>query len=183
MNITFRRANRSDLDVIFSWLSASHVQEFWDNTQDHKDDILNFAHGRKDPSTYCDGKYIYWIAKTNDHPFAMLMTIQETADDPIDDIKLKHLSSTGNTYDIDFMIGDKNYVGKGYATITLIDFLNYFITELDGNADTFLIDPAVDNPRAKHVYMKAGFEYIDDFLMSGDVSGAGKPHHLLIKRL
>ena len=54
--------------------------------------------------------------------------------------------------------------------------------KFDASADTFLIDPASDNPRAKNVYMKAGFEHIADFVMSGDVSGAGKPHHLLIKR-
>lgn len=30
--------------------------------------------------------------------------------------------------------------------------------------------------------MKAGFEHIADFMMAGTVSGAGKPHHLLIKR-
>jgi len=30
--------------------------------------------------------------------------------------------------------------------------------------------------------MKAGFEHVTDFIMSGDVSGEFKPHHLLIKR-
>ena len=30
--------------------------------------------------------------------------------------------------------------------------------------------------------MKAGFEHVADFVMSGDVSGAGKLHHLLIKK-
>jgi hypothetical protein len=30
--------------------------------------------------------------------------------------------------------------------------------------------------------MKAGFEHVADFVMSGNVSGAGKPHHLLIRR-
>ena len=56
------------------------------------------------------------------------------------------------------------------------------IREFDVYADTFIIDPASDNPRAKNVYMKAGFEHVADFVMSGDASGAGKPHHLLIRR-
>jgi len=28
------------------------IMEFWDNTQAHKDDIVNFAEGRKTPSSY-----------------------------------------------------------------------------------------------------------------------------------
>lgn len=182
MSINFEKANVNHVDIIFGWLAEPFVQEFWDNTQGHKDDILNFVNGRKEPSNYCDGKYFYWIASWNGHPFAMLMTIQETAEDHIDDIKLSHLSKTGNTYGIDYMIGDKDYFGKGYGAKTLSEFLDFFRREFDGSADTFVIDPASDNPRAKHVYMKAGFELIADFVMGGDCSGAGKSHHLLIRR-
>jgi predicted acetyltransferase len=60
--------------------------------------------------------------------------------------------------------------------------MNYFRNTFDNKADVFLIDPAIDNPRAKHVYEGAGFSYIDDFVMAGDCSGAGKQHHLLIKK-
>ncbi|CCD04691.1 TPA: GNAT family N-acetyltransferase [Legionella pneumophila] len=183
MNITFEKANASHIELIFSWLKEPFVQEFWDNTQAHKDDILNFINGRTEPSSYADGKYVYWIASGNGHPFAMLMTIQETSEDEIDEIKLINLSKTGHSYGIDYMIGDKNYFGIGYGARTLIEFIDFFIKEVDPKADTFLIDPASDNPRAKHVYIKAGFEYVADFLMSGDVSGAGKLHHLLIKRI
>lgn len=181
MNIHFKKATINQINTIFSWLDEPHVQEFWDNTQAHKDDIVNFVNGRIQPSSYADGKYIYWIASDGDHPYAMLMTIQETIDEPIDEIKLLHLSTMGHTYSMDYMIGDKNYFGKGYGAKTLVEFVNFFRREFDSEADTFLIDPEVSNPRAKHVYMKAGFEYVGDFAMSGDVSGAGKMHHLLIK--
>jgi thiamine kinase-like enzyme/RimJ/RimL family protein N-acetyltransferase len=182
MNLQFKKVNASDIDTIFAWLSEPIVQEFWDNTQGHKDDILNFIDGRITPSSYADGKYVYWIASCDGHPFAMLMTIQETAEDHIDDIKLNHLSKTGHTYGIDYMIGNKNYFGKGYGAQTLSEFLDFFRKDFDVSADTFIIDPASDNPRAKKVYLRAGFEHIADFVMSGDVSGAGKPHHLLIRR-
>ncbi len=38
------------------------------------------------------------------------------------------------------------------------------------------------NIKAKHVYMKAGFKHVCDFIMDGDVSGAGKVHYLLIRK-
>lgn len=182
MNIQFEKATAKHIDIIFGWLAEPFVQKFWDNTQGHKDDILNFVQGRKVPSIYAGGKYVYWIARVDDHPFAMLMTIQETVEDHGPPIKLNYLSKTGHTYGIDYMIGNKNYVGKGYGAKTLSEFLNFFRREFDAKADTYIIDPASDNPRAKHVYMKAGFEHVCDFIMSGDVSGQGKLHHLLIRR-
>lgn len=183
MNIHFENANLSHIDCIFDWLAKPYIQEFWDNTQAHKDDILNFVHGRTEPSSYADGKYVYWIASCDGHPFAMIMTIQETPEEDINEIKLANLSKTGHSYSMDYMIGDKAYFGKGYGARTLIEFVDFFTKKVDLKADTFLIDPACDNPRAKHVYMNAGFEYIGDFIMSGDVSGAGKLHHLLIKHV
>jgi superfamily II DNA or RNA helicase len=47
----------------------ANVIEFWDNTQAHKDDIVNFAEGRKTPSSYASGEYVYWIAYLEDEAF------------------------------------------------------------------------------------------------------------------
>ncbi len=57
--ITFTHASAHHLSLIFDWLKEPHVQEFWDNTQGNKDDIINFIEGRTTPSTYCGGKYVY----------------------------------------------------------------------------------------------------------------------------
>ena len=180
--ITFKKATHADKEIIFSWLAEPHIQEFWDNTQAHKDDILNFMDGRKSPSSYCDGKYIYWLAFVGNEPYAMLMTILETPQSDIGALKLAQLSKTGNTYGMDYMIGNTAYLGKGYGAKTLIAFMRFLRSEFDTRADAFLIDPAADNPRAKRVYEKAGFKHISDFLMEGDCSGSGKLHHLLLKK-
>jgi len=181
--ITFEKVKTTHKEIIFSWLAEPHVQEFWDNTKGHKDDILNFMEGRKTHSSYCGGNVFYWVAKLTGKPFAMLMTGQATSRDPLDDIKLENLSKTGHTYGIDYMIGNKDYFGKGHGAKTLIQFIKYFQKSFDEKADTFLIDPVADNPKAKHVYEKAGFKHIADFVMGGDCSGSGKLHHLLIKKL
>lgn len=180
--LTFEKVTFAYEETIFSWLAEPHVQEFWDNTQGHKDDILNFMSGRKEPSNYCGGKYIYWIALDSGKPYAMLMTIQERVKDGIGELKLSHLSKTGHTYGLEYMIGSTEHIGKGYGAKTLIEFIDFFRNSFDKKADTFLIDPASDNPRAKRVYEKAGFKYIADFVMDGDCSGSGKLHHLLIKK-
>jgi RimJ/RimL family protein N-acetyltransferase len=182
MNIHFEKATQKHLDIIYAWLAQDFVAEFWDNTQAHKDDIVNFIEGRKTSSNYANGKYIYWLATCENEPFAMLMAIQETYKDDIGKEKLEHLSKTGHTYGIDYMIGNSKFFGKGYGAETLAKFIDFFRENVDPKADTFLIDPDYNNPRAKHVYIKAGFKHVGDFLMEGNVSGAGKFHHLLIKK-
>lgn len=183
MKIKFEKVTGAHLDTIFNWLTEPHIIEFWDNTQPHKDDIVNFAGRRKTPSSYAGGGYFYWIAYLEDEPFAMLMTIQETHKEDIGEEKLKRLSKTGNTYGLDYMIGNSKFFGKGYGSQTLSDFIDFFRESIDPKADTFLIDPDSANLRAKHVYMKAGFKHVCDFMMEGDVSGAGKIHHLLVKKI
>lgn len=182
MKIKFEKVTGAHLNTIFSWLTEPHVMEFWDNTQAHKDDIVNFAEGRKTPSSYAGGEYVYWIAYLEDEPFAMLMTIQEAHKEDIGEEKLKRLSKTGHTYGLDYMIGNPKFFGKGYGSQTLSDFIDFLRESIDPKADTFLIDPDSANLRAKHVYMKAGFKHVCDFIMEGDVSGAGKIHHLLLKK-
>ena len=182
MTIHFQQVTDVHISTILNWLSEPYVMEFWDNSDEHKNDILNFVNGRIVPSPYCDGKFVYWIASFDDQPFAMLMTIQETGEDDIGIEKISRLSKTGNSYGLDYMIGNRDFIGKGYGAKTLIDFLDFFRRDCDLKADTFLIDPASDNPRAKHIYEKAGFDHVCDFVMPGEVSGKGKVHHLLIRQ-
>ena len=131
MNFKFEKVEQSHLDIIFSWLDQDVIKEFWDNTQAHKDDIINFVGGRNLPSSYADGKYIYWIASLNDEPFAMIMTIQETHKDDICQEKIVRLSRTGNTYGLDYMIGNLEFFGKGYGATTLMQFMDYFRASID----------------------------------------------------
>jgi RimJ/RimL family protein N-acetyltransferase len=137
--------------------------------------------GRKTKSDYCDGLYVYWIGSLEGVPYCMIMTIQEKPEYDIGQIKIDHLSKTGNSYSLDFMIGNKDYFGKGYGAKTLENFVDFFRHEIDLNADTFLIDAAITNPRAKYVYEKAGFKYIADFIMPGNGAFRGDESHFLVK--
>ncbi|MFN8912512.1 MAG: GNAT family N-acetyltransferase, partial [Alphaproteobacteria bacterium] len=148
MVIHFEKVTEAHLDSILSWLLETHVMEFWDNSQAHKDDIVNFIQGRKTPSTYVDGNYVYWIASIEYEPFAMLVTIEETHKQDIGEGKLKRLSKTGHTYGLDYMIGNTKFFGQGYGAITLSDFISYFRESVDPKADTFFIDPVSNNHKA-----------------------------------
>ena len=181
--ITFQKACLKHKDFIFNWLNEPHVQEFWDNSQAHKDDIRIFLHGRNEPSDYADGRYVYWIGLLDDVPYALLMTIKEYPGEDREKIKNDYISTTGSTYSIEFMIGKTEYFGKGLGARTLEEFTKFFQDQVDVKADTFFIDPDVANPRAKHVYGKAGFVHVGDFVMGGKGVFRGHEMNFLVKKL
>ena len=181
--INFRQATIEDKNTIFHWLSEPDVQEFWDNSQAHKDDILNFMNGRKEPSSYANGEYVYWLALADNIPYSLIMTINELPQKDREQIKNDHLSTTGSTFSMEFMIGNKDYFGKGLGSKTLEEFVKFFHETVNNNADTFFIDPDEKNPRAKHVYEKAGFTYVGDFIMGGQGVFLGHKTHFLVKKL
>lgn len=152
MNIRFEKASTNHIDIIFSWLAEPHIQEFWDNSKEHKEDILNFVDGRKQPSNYCDGLYTYWVGSVDAEPYCLVMTLQEKSEYDIPPLKRVHLSKCGHTYSMDYMIGNSCYFRKGLGAKTLDVFIEFFRREYDAKADNFFIDPDVTNPRAKHVY-------------------------------
>lgn len=181
MTFTFRTLTPKDINVIYGWLAEPHVMEFWDNGRDHKDDILNFAGGRKTPSTYFGGMFTYWIGFKDNMPFAFIMTHEENEDTEPPAYMQPYLSKTGKTIGLDFCIGNPDYLGKGLAGPTLEAFTTFFSTEIEPKADTYLIDPYIDNPRAIHVYEKAGFEIQTEFVQEGGYFD-GQKGFLLIKK-
>ncbi len=162
-NIHFEKATLSHKDLIFEWLEEPHMKEFWDNSQEHKDDILNFMNGQKQHYFY--GTTTYWVGFLDDQSFCFLLTDELLADqDDLTDLLRAYLSKTGKTISLDFGIGNKIFLGKGLAAPTLQKFVEFYNARIDPQADTFFIDPNENNPRAKHVYEKAGFKVVDKYI-------------------
>ena len=178
--ITFSKAALKHKNIIFSWLDEPHVKAFWDNSQEHRDDILNFINNHK--QTYFGGISTYWIGQIGNEPYCLLITSQYLDNQELSQLHRKNLSQTGKTYSIDFTIGHKDYLGRGLAAPTLEVFTQFIHDQVDVSVDTFLIDPDVNNPRATHVYEKAGFKRVGDFKVDdGYFSG----HHslLMVKKI
>ena len=178
--IKFKKADPSHLDLIFSWLNEPHMIEFWDNTQEHKDDIVNFIHGRKQHYFY--GTTQYWIGSIDDEPFCFLLSDILLPDQDLPALYRSYLSTQGNTIALDFGIGNKKRLGQGLASPTLAAFVQFYHDKVDQQADTFLIDPDANNPRAKHVYHKAGFDEVGTY---DPEAGAfiGQTSYLMVKKI
>ncbi|OHX12547.1 hypothetical protein BI347_02780 [Chromobacterium sphagni] len=170
--LSFESVSSQHLTMLMNWLDSPHVQEFWDNSLEHREDINIFANGRKVESTYFEGIFSYWIGKYEDIPFCLLMTSPISEGDDIPSIWMEFLSKTEKNFSIDFCIGNMSFLGKGLAANALNNFITFFNSKIEPKARVFLIDPDEKNPRAKRVYMKAGFKQVGSFKMpSGYFSG------------
>lgn len=180
MNITFEKADLRHLEIIFAWLAEPHMMEFWDNSQAHKDDILNFIYGRKQHYFY--GTTKYWVGSINQEPYCFLLSDILQPDQNLSALHKKNMSLVGHTISLDFGIGNTKYLGQGLAVPTLKKFINFYKEMVDPLADTFFIDPDENNPRAKHVYAQAGFEQVGEFEVQ---AGAfkGSVSYLMVKRI
>lgn len=181
MNIQFKKANLQHQKFIFEWLEEAHMKEFWDNSQEHKDDILNFINGKKQQYFY--GTTMYWVGFLDDQPYSFLLTDQiHTDEEDLTDLHIAQLSKTGTTIAIDFGIGNKTFLGKGLAAPTLQAFVKFYHAHIDPKADTYFIDPAESNPRAKHVYEKAGFDVVGKYNVCRG-SFKDSKSYLMVKKL
>lgn len=168
MNIHFKKATLDQKDTIFGWLDEPHMQEFWDNSPEHREDILNFMDGRVTPSSYHGGLFDYWVGSIDGKPYCLVMTHEEHAGDEQAPEPFKpYLSDPGETYSLDFGIGNPDFVGKGLAAPTLKAFMDFLAQDIDPRTKRFLIDPGTNNPRAVHVYQKAGFKIVSKFKQEG----------------
>lgn len=181
--IRFKKASIEDYELLMQWLKEPHIMEFWDNSPEHREDILIFMQGRSKPSPYFGGIFTYWVAMLDQTPYSLLMTSEILNTEPdLLPIWQAHLSKKGKTYSIDFLIGNKHYLNRGLAGPTLEAFARYISDVIDLEVDTFFIDPAVSNSRAIHVYEKAGFEIKGEF--QRDFEGEQNVKHLLmVKKL
>jgi RimJ/RimL family protein N-acetyltransferase len=180
MDFHFKKAKPEHIDIIFSWLAEPHMMEFWDNTQEHKDDILNFIHERKQDYFY--GTTQYWVGYIDEDPYCFILSDIFESDQDISEVHRAYLSKSGHTIGLDFGIGNTNYLGKGLAAPTLNAFVDFYHNQIDPLADTFFIDPDENNIRAKHVYDKAGFKKVGSF--SG-TAGAfmGQTTYLMVRKI
>ena len=70
--------------------------------------------GRKDVSPYFEGVFDYWIRSVNNEPFCLLMTSEISIhESDLRYVWKSHLSTSGKTCGLDFMIGNPKFLGKG----------------------------------------------------------------------
>jgi RimJ/RimL family protein N-acetyltransferase len=152
----FFRVERKYQEIILDWFKADHVKEYYygDGLQSTLNNLELYCQGINNNGRY---SFDHWISYLEDEPFGFLMTSSlEGSGNPDNSkwyIEGKH------TFTLDLLIGPKVFLGRGLAA----RMIQEFILDKFSHADYFIIDPAKSNPKAIHVYEKAGFKTVDEF--------------------
>lgn len=145
MKITFifKPLQKTDLPLLFEWLSLPHVAEWWRETKDYE----SFAKKYKNYIAIDEvGPYLIY---DKDKPIGYI-SWYDAAHDPI-----RNETFPKPTYGMDMFIADLNYLGKGYGQKIIKQFIDEIIMPM--NPAKIIIDPEITNERAIHVYEKVGF--------------------------
>lgn len=140
LHLTFKLAELGQRHLIHNWIAQEHIKQWLhgDGLRNTHDDLDGFFTG----SSWAQ----HWIAYDKDIPFAYLLTGDAGKD----------------AITLDLFICDINYLGKGFG----VQLIQEFLTSQFAHKNEVLIDPEATNTRAIHVYEKAGFRTVDEFIAS-----------------
>lgn len=158
-HIYFERVKTSHKKIILSWFSEDHVKKFYygEGLQNTLRNLELYCQGTNDNGRYT---FDHWIAFYDEIPFGFLMTSPITGPyDPNDDYNKWYVEDK-QTFTLDLLIGNKDFLGKGFAQI----MIQQFILIKFSDADFFIIDPESTNRKAIRAYEKSGFKKIEEFI-------------------
>ncbi|MBA2307335.1 GNAT family N-acetyltransferase [Candidatus Dependentiae bacterium] len=152
--VTFKEVTAENLPLLFQWFKQSYVQQWWPTPQ--KDEFFaNFLQRIRSKDTrpylvFIDNKPIgyiqyYHIDRSLEKSGAWLPELPEA------------------TVGTDQFIGDPDYLGKGYGTLFIKEFIKYLTNTLEPHITTIIVDPDPSNQAAIRCYEKVGFIVVGTF--------------------
>jgi aminoglycoside 6'-N-acetyltransferase len=153
LTLTFTPLQEHSLPLLLEWLETPHVKAWWDQAIVWNMDLIKekfgaYVHGHKKlmrAYIICaDGKEIGYIQLYNAHDFPRE-----------DEVTLDELPNSLAAFDI--FIGNPAYVGKGYGSQIMRQFL---AEHIDPQYEACIVDPDTANVAAIRAYEKSGFEKI-----------------------
>lgn len=157
MPFHFAHLKKEQAELVKTWLKLDYVSPYWygaglENTLQAID---RFVRGK-------EKLFTLWIAYDGETPFGFLMTSDIEYGENIP--HTKYMQKGARATSLDLLIGNKEYLGKGLAHQMILDFLSqHFPKEVD-----VFIDPGTNNAKAIHVYQKAGFVPLEEFIPEWD---------------
>lgn len=156
ISFTFKKVTPDDLPLLFKWFQEPHIQKWWPVPE--KDEFFE--------------KFLARIRSKETVPYLAFLDNQ-----PIGYIQYYHIDRTlekagawlpadlpETTVGIDQFIGNPEYIGKGYGTEFIKEFIKYLANVLEPNVTTIITDPEPENFAAIRCYEKVGFKHIGTYI-------------------
>lgn len=143
----FKRLTISDFPLLFVWLTAPHVKEYWDtDTYYDEKDIYDKYYPRM-----LNERIKMYIIYSELRPIGYIQTYKEYDQDKY----LINEESVG----IDIYIGDSDFLHKGYGKDIISEFISKYVFS-NKLVNYCVIDPELKNVIAQKAYYKVGFRHV-----------------------
>lgn len=151
--ITFSPLTKEDVPMLLTWFREPHVQAWWPVPESHEF-FEKFLERIRSKNIKC------FIAYADGVPFGY---IQYYAVDRSEEKTGKWLPLLPPySFGSDQFIGEPHYLGKGFGTLMVKEFIQYFRSQ-EPSATTLIVDPDPANVVAIRCYEKTGFSRMGNF--------------------
>ena len=150
MNISFRRVNNNDFNLLYTWCSQEFIYEWFEQRVLSYDEIVN-----KYINKLNSGKQHLFIIQCDNKDIGFIQIYKFENDIGI------NISGYNNVYEYDLFIGEEGYLSKGIGTIIVKDINNMIYSKY--NADAIILRPFKRNIRAIKCYKKCDYEIISEY--------------------
>lgn len=145
--ITFRPVDDADIDLLTIWLNKEYILKWYHDT----DDWLHEISERKDRFSWIH----HFIVMDGKTPIGFCQYYDCYDGNNMED--WYSVTQRGDTFSIDYLIGDEAYLSKGYgkAVVKLLtDIIQY-----KEHAKRIIVQPEKENHSSNHVLMSNGYAY------------------------
>ena len=141
-----------DLPLFFKWVQRPHIAKWWKS--DTYEKFVEHYHPTKLAENHVFPFFIY----ADEKPIGYIQYY--LADKADDGWWVKCAGQPVGTVGMDIIIGELDYIGKGYGTIIVKKFVKKLFTET--KTVKIIIDPDPKNVAAIRCYEKAGFKKVKE---------------------
>ena len=147
INIALRQLNDADVDLLAKWLQKDYILKWYGDTADWLREIEE-RNG--------EFKWIrHFIVTENDVPLGFCQYYDCCDANSMED--WYDVTEQGCTFSIDYLIGDENYLGKGYGK-AIVGLLTETVRRNE-NARQIIVQPDEDNFASVKVLTANGYVF------------------------
>ena len=150
MNISFRKVNNNDFNLLHTWCSQEFIYEWFEQRVLSYDEIVN-----KYTNKLNSGKQHLFIIQCDNKDIGLMQIYKFENDIAI------NIGEYNNVYEYDLFIGEEEYLSKGIGTNIIKDINNMIYSKY--NADAIILRPFKRNIRAIKCYKKCDYEIISEY--------------------
>ena len=154
-SFTFKRITAEDIPLLYGWFKQPHVSAWWP-VPDGDEFFQHFLKRIRSDNTFA------FLCILNNQPLGYIQYYYIDRTQPKAGSWLPpELPET--TVGTDQFIGEPEFIGKGYGTRMIKDFITHFAQELEPEMTTIIVDPDPTNTAAIRCYQKVGFTVMGEY--------------------